>query len=61
MSAAQTLESTSSSGKAVIGTGVLWLVLYFAIRMFVEANQALPSGVRLGLAFVPTPVFALFL
>ena len=61
MSAAHTLDSASSSGKAVLGTGLLWLVLYFATRLFVEANQGLPSGVRLGLAFVPTPVFALFL
>ena len=61
MSAAQTLAAASPSGRAIIGTGLLWLVLYFAIRLFVEANQSLPSGLRLGLAFVPTPVFALFL
>jgi hypothetical protein len=50
-----------SEGHVIIGIGLLWLVLYFAIRLYLEANPALPRGVRLGLAFVPTPVFALFL
>ena len=61
MSAAATLAASSPSGRAILGTGLLWLVLYFAIRLVVEANPGLPSGVRLGLAFIPTPIFALFL
>jgi hypothetical protein len=48
-------------GFRILGLGVLWLVLYFAARLYLEANPALPRGVRLGLAFLPTPVFALFL
>jgi hypothetical protein len=44
-----------------VGIGALWLFLYFAIRLWLEANPTMPRGVRLGLAFVPTPVFALFL
>jgi hypothetical protein len=47
--------------RAVLSLGVLWILLYFGVRFFLEANPDLPSGVRLGLAFVPTPVFALFL
>jgi hypothetical protein len=50
-----------SEGQLIIGIGLLWLILYFAIRLYLEANPALPRGIRLGLAFVPTPVFALFL
>jgi hypothetical protein len=50
-----------SDGHVIIGIGLLWLVLYFAIRLYLEANPTLPRGVRLGLAFLPTPVFALFL
>lgn len=45
----------------IIGLGVLWIVLYMGVRLFLEANPDLDSAVRLGLAFVPTPVFALFL
>jgi hypothetical protein len=48
-------------GSRIVVIGAIWLVLYFAIRLFLEANPALPRPVRLGLAFVPTPVFALFL
>jgi hypothetical protein len=50
-----------ASGRVVVGIGALWLFLYFAIRLWLEANPTMPRGVRLGLAFVPTPVFALFL
>ncbi len=50
-----------SDGAVIIGVGVLWLVLYFGVRFFLEANPDLPRGARLGLAFVPTPVFAFFL
>ena len=50
-----------SDGAVIIGVGVLWLVLYFGVRFFLEANPDLARGVRIALAFVPTPVFALFL
>ena len=47
--------------RAVLGILVAWIVLYFGVRFFLEANPDLPSGLRLGLAFIPTPVFAFFL
>ena len=49
------------SGRAILAVGILWILLYFGVRFLLEANSNLPSGVRLGLAFIPTPVFALFL
>ncbi|MBA2706652.1 MAG: hypothetical protein H0U59_02460 [Gemmatimonadaceae bacterium] len=50
-----------SEDAIIITLGVTWLVLYLGIRFFLEANPGLDDGLRLGLAFVPTPVFALFL
>ena len=50
-----------SDGAIVPAAGILWLVLYFGVRLFLEANPDLARGVRLALAFVPTPVFAFFL
>lgn len=50
-----------SESAIIIGLGVLWIVLYFGVRFYLEAHPALARGTRLGLAFVPTPVFALFL
>lgn len=41
--------------------GLIWLALYFGVRLFLEASPELPSGLRLAVAFVPTPVFASFL
>ena len=49
------------NGTVVLGLLVLWLLLYFGVRLFLEANPDLDGGVRLALAFVPTPVFAAFL
>ena len=49
------------NGTVVLGLLVLWLLLYFGVRLFLEANPDLDRGVRLALAFVPTPVFAAFL
>jgi hypothetical protein len=48
-------------GRTVLALLLLWLVLYFGIRLFLAARTDLGSGVRLSLAFIPTPVFALFL
>jgi len=45
----------------VLGLGILWLLLYFGVRFFLEANPGMPDDRRLALAFVPTPVFAAFL
>ena len=45
----------------VLGLGILWLLLYFGVRFFLEANPGMPDGQRLALAFAPTPVFAAFL
>lgn len=50
-----------NSGRNALALGLLWLVAYFGIRLFLEANPGLPRGARLGLAFVPTPLFAMFL
>jgi hypothetical protein len=44
-----------------LGLAVLWIALYFGIRLYLEANPDLAAPVRLGLAFVPVPVFAMFL
>lgn len=41
--------------------GIVWLVLYFAVRFYLEANPQLASGLRLGLAFAPMPFFAGFM
>ena len=48
-------------GTIVVGLLVLWLLLYFGIRLFLEAHPDLAREVRLALAFAPTPVFAAFL
>ena len=49
------------SGTLILALLILWMFLYFAVRFFLEANPELDSWVRLALAFVPTPVFAIFL
>lgn len=52
---------TPPSGLVTLGLAVLWIALYFGIRLYLEANPDLAAPVRLGLAFVPVPVFAMFL
>lgn len=54
-------RSDAPRGWTVAGLLVTWLVLYFAVRFWLEAHPALASGARLALSFVPTPVFVLFL
>ena len=54
-------HSDTVSGRAVLAVLATWLLLYFGVRFFLEANPDLPPGLRLGLALVPAPVFALFL
>jgi hypothetical protein len=55
-----TPKSAGPSGYLVLGILITWLVLYFAVRFFLEANTDLSSGIRLAIAFIPTPVFILF-
>ncbi|MBC7791090.1 MAG: hypothetical protein H7Z74_14180 [Anaerolineae bacterium] len=50
-----------SDDAVILALGLFWLLLYFAVRFFLEANPDLARGMRLGLAFLPTPLFALFL
>ena len=50
-----------SEDAVIIGLGVLWLLMYFGVRFFLESNPELARGTRIGLAFIPTPIFALFL
>lgn len=49
-----------SGGRIVPILLVLWLVLYFGVRFYLEANDGLAPGARLALSFVPAPVFAAF-
>ena len=59
MSTSRSRAATSDA--VLLAFGILWLVLYFAVRFFLEANPGLSSATRLAVAFVPTPVFAVFL
>ena len=54
-------DSFTPRGRAVLAWLVTWLVLYFGIRLALEAATTLADPIRLGLALVPTPVFAMFL
>jgi hypothetical protein len=54
-------RARTSDGPVVLGLLVLWLLLYFGTRFFLEANPDLAPRIRLALAFLPAPVFALFL
>lgn len=40
---------------------IAWLVSYFAVRLALEATLHFSSAARLAMAFIPTPLFALFL
>ena len=54
-------ENKGPSGGLVLGLLIAWLVSYFAVRLTLESTLQLPSGARLAMAFIPTPLFALFL
>jgi hypothetical protein len=54
-------SASRSGGAAAASLFAIWIVLYFAIRLFLEANPGMPHGARLALAFLPTPVFAIAL
>lgn len=45
----------------IITLGVVWLLMYFGVRFYLEAHPDMASQARLALAFIPTPIFALFL
>ena len=49
------------SRASVLGLLIGWLILYFGVRFFLEANPDLARNARLALAFIPMPVFAAFL
>lgn len=50
-----------SDGTVIVALGVVWILLYFGMRGVLEANPDLSARLRIGLAFLPTPVFALFI
>jgi len=50
-----------SDGTMIVSLGVFWIFLYFGVRGVLEANPGLSGRLRIGLAFLPTPVFALFI
>jgi hypothetical protein len=54
-------ESKGPSGGLLLALLVAWLVSYFAVRLTLEATLQLPGEARLAMAFIPTPLFALFL
>jgi hypothetical protein len=54
-------ESKGPSGGLLLALLVAWLVSYFAVRLALEATLQLPGEARLAMAFIPTPLFALFL
>jgi hypothetical protein len=54
-------ENKGPSGRLVLALLVAWLVSYFAVRLTLEATLQLPDEARLAMAFIPTPLFALFL
>ena len=54
-------ENKGPSGRLVLALLVAWLVSYFAVRLTLEATLQLPGEARLAMAFIPTPLFALFL
>ena len=54
-------ENKGPNGRLVLALLVAWLVSYFAVRLTLEATLQLPGEARLAMAFIPTPLFALFL
>lgn len=55
-------NSTSSPrGSTVFALLLCWLVLYFGVRFYLEANPESAPNARLAVAFIPAPVFAAFL
>lgn len=58
------MKVTSSSvprGLTVLALLLGWLVLYFGVRFYLEANPGMARTARIAIAFIPAPVFAAFL
>ncbi len=49
----------SRLGARVIGSGIAWLLIWFAARMLLE-QSGLSSNVRIAVALAPVPLFAWF-
>ena len=54
-------DTKGPSGWLVFALLITWLVSYFAVRLTLEATPELSGRARLAMAFIPTPLFALFL
>lgn len=54
-------RSSGPRGSTVFLSLLIWLVMYFGVRFFLEANAGWSPPARLALSFVPTPLFAWFL
>ena len=50
----------TSSNTRVRLLGVLWLVMYFGARVLLK-QEAVSTGLRIGIALAPVPVFGAFL
>lgn len=59
------MASKPTGGRAesvtIIALGVAWFLMYFAVRFYLEAHPDMARQGRLTLAFLPSPIFALFL
>ena len=53
--------TTRTQHRAPLPLLVLWIALYFGVRLFLESNTVWPASGRLLLALLPVPVFAAFL
>ena len=56
-------EHASSQPRGVVIAALLliWIAMYFGVRILLESGATLAPSIRLALAFLPTPLFALFL
>ena len=45
----------------VLGLLFLWLASYALVRLYLDSAAPVSSSLRLGIAFIPTPIFGLFL
>ena len=54
------ISSPQTAKSRVVWLGILWLAMYFAARVILK-QEGLGTGVRIGVALLPVPVFAAFL
>jgi len=45
----------------VVGLLLLWLASYAAVRLYLDSAAPVSPRLRLSIAFIPTPIFGLFL